>query len=155
MKFFIALIISFFAASAAGCKEREYFPECAGYGCNYDGKTNLGIKYRDELVEDQLGRTTHLNALSFDYNYKYVSECLGVWYKPHLLIILTNHIEDGIIGRFHIGSPAVILVKPHYDGTDDEILRHEYVHYLLWLSTGSPDGEHVSPLFKQCSDRQY
>ena len=31
------------------------------------------------------------------------------------------------------------------------IVHHELVHYLLYLSTGNPDTNHKSPLFAKCS----
>lgn len=136
-----------------GCQaSKEYAEPCGGYGCQYDGETELGILYRDDSPNTE----EDIPVEMVDRAYYFVSECMGVWYEPHLFVVNTPDFYEKYVGQY-IELPEedynLVLIRPLLNKDAQwNILRHEYVHHLLKLTTGNADSGHVSPLFAQCSN---
>lgn len=143
---FMRLIFLIFMAALAGCKQADYQSPCERFGCHYDAKTELGILFRDEVGQDIY--TTD----ETDSDYMSVSECMGMWYEPSLMVIVTDnvHIDDQeVVAAYYADSsmPVIRLSK----SADSTRLNHELVHHYLYLSTGYPDRSHNSLMFLICA----
>lgn len=117
--------------------------ECAGYGCEYDGITPLGIKYRDES-------TSAPTPDELDVWYKSVNECIGIWIDPsNLFVISTEDIPEYANGLYY--QPDQIVIRSSMNNVQKMMVyEHEVVHYLLYKTTGDADSDHLSPFFRIC-----
>ncbi len=94
-----------------------------------------------------------------DEPYREVEACAGIQATGPLVVAVPNGSID--VGGFQIEDLVVVTDNSAQDGWDLEphvgdvysVLRHEFVHYLLWRN-GFPDDAnagHRSPLFVACS----
>lgn len=135
-------------AAIAGCEEgvSGAVPN-RGFGFHYDGITEYGIRYRDDAPDSDI---PHPSPCELDQWYLEVSECIGVWTDPNddrLLLVRTESMPEQSLGRWL--EPGLILHRPLI--LDWHTIKHEYVHYVLYKLTGSPDSAHVSPFFHMCT----
>lgn len=145
----------FLAALLAGCNSGSSSDgTCEVYDCSYDQVTPLGIRFRSDFTRP------HIGADMIDDAYRATSECMGLWYKPNILVAEVREPPvPGDSGKtksgVHIaGRPALVYVHG-MTLYPESTLQHEFVHHILWMSTGDPDGEHVSPYFDICTPVRY
>lgn len=87
-------------------------------------------------------------------HYDQVKECMSVTEAvpaPNLRIVKgVDKVEcNGFQRRgcYKSGTQTVLLPE----NTDETTVRHEFVHHLLYVTTGDLDSEHRSTMFLKCS----
>ena len=121
-----------------------------GYGFEYDAQGAIGLKlrYTPELTTaDPLS-----NPIFFENIFTQVQACVGVT-SPAPMVIFVHRgtlgtTPDGLtVYGEYLTAPSLVLLYADLDKVLD-IIRHEFIHYLLDVSTGNADAEHCSGVFK-------
>ena len=109
-----------------------------GYGWEFDvqGESGLKLRYSPWLPGGPLADVTR-----YERDFAFVESCTGISAPAPFVII-------GKIPGFFYEDPSLIVIDEY--GLDTRAYTHEIVHYLLKVSTGSPDPEHQSPFFETC-----
>lgn len=132
-----------------GCQQSSDVDPCYGYGCHFDSVTELGIRYRDDI-----GDETAISPAQVDNAYKSISECFGLWFEPDIWVVATNDAPDGFTGYYWQtdGYGSFITIRgSEYNSFIMNWMRHEFAHHFLYLSTGSVDPDHKSPMWDVCN----
>lgn len=121
-----------------------------GYGFDFDvqGASGMRLRYKPVLTTaDPLS-----DPIFFENIYSQVESCMNVHAPaPFIIIVPAASLGNSPTGMYVLGeyvnNPSLILLE---DGDDFilDILPHEFVHYLLDMSTGNLDAAHVSIYFK-------
>lgn len=119
---------------------------CSMFGCHYDSVSDLGILFRDEAKQERI------TPAVVDAAYMSVSECFGLWFEPDIMLIVTDDLtyEDDIAYGTYTSKDGYTSVVHIRSGSVDGVIRHEFVHHYLRLSTGDSDHNHVSTMFDLC-----
>lgn len=151
----LSLWLLMIVVSVSGCGGAELNLPCNGFGCEFDLSSPDNVRLRnynsmnaltqsqfDEMIVTAYHETetcTKIMAggpliIASDWPYQQTPPVSGVTFLDDGLIVVALH---------------DVLVIPNFPG----VLRHEFVHYLLWVS-GFPNDlnmSHQSPLFHDCS----
>lgn len=119
----------------AGCGGSE--SDNHGYGFAFDVQGATGLKLRFNHSEPPDQRTP---VWIFESRYMDVQKCTGLTAPPPMVIDSAN----GDPGIYYSDPPLIVVTKLY-------AFNHEVIHYLLDYTTGDPDSNHKSMLFKKCS----
>ena len=124
-----------------------------GFGFDYEFITPLGIEFRRDA-----GVVT-LTAEEIDEDYLSVRECLGYSTEVDSLMIIISDalgrfgVPDAL-GVFTINPNLIVLKSREYWWSTSnvrKVLRHEFVHYLLFRETGSMNQSHTFEGYVTCT----
>lgn len=81
-----------------------------------------------------------------------VKACMGVTQEIPPAVIQITENDYVICNNFKrngcFQAPNTIILPRH---TTENVIKHEWVHYILYITTGDLDAAHASPFFLKCS----
>lgn len=123
----------------AGCIPQEEGDD-HGYGSAYEGRTELGIRYRND--DDERPLTPEIIDLALTR----AASCLGLAVRQNydLFVVSDDEIEEyDEWDAFFSTNPPMIVIEPHeYESVTLDLLEHEMVHFLSWLELDGIDANH-------------
>jgi len=124
-----------------------------GFGYDYDFITDSGIYFIDHADS---GLTNEI----IEADYAALTECVGGNADPENITIVHSEIVDEFItstgGMAVFDDGIYILLLPNnFDSQFDlfylrQTLKHELIHYILYMTNGDGDISHQSPYFINC-----
>lgn len=130
-----------------------------GYGWHYDYFSQTPDTYGLRVRHDT--GATILPFAYYEWVYRGVRACVqhnGLQvnddYKPLIIVSASDTIEynGNLYGGLYRRATFTIVIRNN-DTTDESVpgyfLKHELIHHFLNV-VGTPDGNHVSPLFSLC-----
>jgi len=115
-----------------------------GYGYEYDvaGATGLRLRYTPTLKAGDY----YADIAFYESEFERVQDCTGISAQAPFVIVVKPEQLPAHFGYYY-SDPSLIVI---HDIVALVAFRHEAIHYLLDVSTGDLDPEHLSPLFSKC-----
>lgn len=156
VKIFLALSLALLAGCGSGGGGSTSEPVIGnhGYGFEYDAQGAAGMRLRYQPVLTKADPLS--DPVFFENIYAQVETCVGVTAPdPFVMFVPRGALGSTDAGLTIYGeyltAPSLILLYGDLD-KELEIARHEFVHYLLDVSTGNADAAHASVFFKLRAD---
>ena len=127
----------------AGCGGSSDDANNHGYGYEIDVTSNSGLRlrYSPTLKADD----PYADITFYEIVFARVQACTGISAPAPFVIIVRNGDLGTDQARYYSDPPLIVVSSPM-----SVTFAHECIHYLLDYSTGDPDSNHGSLLFKKC-----
>jgi len=137
----IALIV---LLALAGCGGSSDETNNHGYGYQFDvmGASGLQLRYSPTLEAGDY----YADIAFYESEFERVQDCTGISAQAPFVIVVKPEQLPAHFGYYY-SDPSLIVI---HDIVALVAFRHEAIHYLLDVSTGDLDPEHLSPLFSKC-----